>query len=110
MAERAGEIRVSTGAMRIDPSAALLVWGSDEPKGDFAYVRIDDEGGGMDAATEERAFEPFFSSRHKDRGNDLSTVLGIARAHCALVELENEPGQGCEFTLYFPLERNAGSA
>ncbi len=101
-----GEVRVSTGERRLDPSKATgLVSGREQPPGDFAYVEIRDEGGGMNSETEERAFEPFFSTRGKDRGNGLSTVLGIARAHAAPVALSNEPGRGCTFTLYFPLAR-----
>jgi len=101
-----GEVRVSTGQRRLDPSKATgLVSGREEPAGDFAYLAVRDEGGGMNSETEERAFEPFFSTRGKDRGNGLSTVLGIARAHDAPVALVNEPGRGCTFTLYFPLAR-----
>lgn len=105
-----GEILVSTGARELDPATEQhLVYGTDQPAGSFAYVRIRDNGGGMDPATEERAFEPFFSTRDKERGNGLPTVLGIARAHAGLVELRNEYGRGCEFTLYFPLDCDGDS-
>jgi signal transduction histidine kinase len=100
-----GEIRTLTGRSRVDPSDASLVWGSDQPPGDYAFVRIRDEGGGMDPETEERAFEPFFSTHQKDRGVGLPTVLAIARAHGGLIALENERGVGCEVTIYFPLDR-----
>lgn len=106
MTDADGAIRVWTGMRHVDPAREALVWGVDQPPGDFTYVRIRDEGGGMDREIEERAFEPYFSTREKDRGVGLPTVLGIARAHGALVELENEPGAGCTFTLYFPLERD----
>ena len=97
---------MSTGARRVDPSRLPgLVSGREEPANDFAWVEIRDEGGGMSSETEERAFEPYFSTRGKDRGNGLSVVLGIARAHAAPVALVNEPGRGCTFTLYFPLAR-----
>jgi len=108
MTDAGGEIRVETGARRLDPEAVLhLVHGQEEPPGDFAFVRIADQGGGMDPDTEERAFEPFFSSRHKDRGNGLPTVLGIARGHDALLALDNRPGHGCTVTLYVPLTEDA---
>jgi signal transduction histidine kinase len=107
--EDGGAIRVETGTIHLDPTRVPhLVHGREEPTGDYAYVLVSDEAGGMDAETEERAFEPFFSSRHKDRGNGLSTVLGVARAHGALVALDNQPGRGCTFTLYFPLEDEGG--
>jgi signal transduction histidine kinase len=103
-ARAGGEVRVSTGAAQVDPPRlAGLVYGRDEAPGDFAYVEIRDEGGGMTSETEERAFEPYFSTRGKDRGTGLSAVLGIARAHGAPVTLVNERGRGCTFTLYFPL-------
>jgi signal transduction histidine kinase len=83
------------------------VYGRDEAPGDFAYVEVADEGGGMASETEERAFEPYFSTRGKDRGTGLSAVLGIARAHGAPVTLLNERGRGCTVTLYFPLALGA---
>jgi two-component system cell cycle sensor histidine kinase/response regulator CckA len=107
MTRRHGEIRVETGLSRLDPADVPLVWGADQPIGDYAYVRIRDEGGGMSPETEERIFEPFFSTRHKDRGSGLPTVLGIARAHDAPIAFENEPGRGCEVTIYFPLDGEA---
>jgi signal transduction histidine kinase len=110
MADLDGSIRANTGVQRFDPANRDLVCGADQSAGEFAYVSIRDEGGGMEPVVEERAFEPFFSTRKKDRGSGLPTVLGIARAHGALVSLDNEYGRGCTFTLYFPLERNAGSA
>ena len=99
-----GVIRVWTGAQAMDPAGMPLVWGADQPAGEFGFVRVRDEGGGMDPDTEERAFEPFFSTQEKGGGVGLSTVLGIARAHDAPVALENERGRGCELTIYFPLE------
>jgi signal transduction histidine kinase len=104
MADRGGEIAVTTGARRLDPARAeQLVHGRDEPLGDFAFVRVRDSGGGMDAHTADRAFEPFFSTRGKERGHGLSTVLGIVRAHDGLLDFDNRLGQGCTFTLYLPL-------
>ena len=103
-ARAGGEVRVTAGARHVDPAQLTgLVTGREEPAGDFAWVEIRDEGGGMSSEIEERAFEPFFSTRGKDRGNGLSAVLGIARAHGAPVALVNEAGRGCTFTLYFPL-------
>jgi len=108
MGDQAGDIEVSTGLRHIDPASENLICGTEEQPGEFAYVRIKDEGTGMDAGTEERAFDPFFTTHHKARGSGLATVLGIARAHDALLALENR--DGCVFTLYLPLEHGVGSA
>jgi signal transduction histidine kinase len=106
MAGTGGEIRVSTGALHLEPAETALVWGETLPAGDYAYVRVSDSGGGMQPDVEERAFEPFFSTRKEADGAGLPTVLGIARAHSAPLALKNEPGRGCTVTLYFPLDRD----
>lgn len=107
MAESPGEIRVWTGVCKLDPNETKLVWGADQPAAEYATLRVCDAGGGMSPQTEERAFEPFFSTRGKDRGVGLPTVLGIARAHGAPVALDNTVGEGCELTVYFPVEHDA---
>lgn len=104
MHERRGAVRVETGLRRLEPGELEnLVAGAEEPIGDFAYACISDEAGGMALEVEERAFEPFYGTRGKDRGNGLSTVLGIVRAHEGLLAVSNRVGQGCAITLYLPL-------
>ena len=57
----------------------------------------------MEPEIQERIFEPFFSTKGKHRGIGLSTVLGIAKSHGAVLELESRAGRGTRFTLYFPV-------
>ena len=109
--EGAARIEVVTGVQRIDPGRQSdLVAGREQPAGEYAFVRVVDEAGGMEPEVEERAFEPFFSTRAKDRGSGLGSVIGIARAHGALVGLENDPGWGCTFSLYLPVARRPEEA
>ena len=97
-------IRVSTGTARVDPAACRgLVVGADRPSGRYAFVRVADDGPGIDLEAQERIFEPFVSSKGKHRGIGLSTVLGIARAHQALLQLESAPGRGASFGIYLDL-------
>jgi len=99
--ERGGVIRVSTGTARVNPVAWHgLVLGADRPSGRYAFVRVADDGPGIDLDAQERIFEPFVSSKGKHRGIGLSTVLGIARAHRALLQLESAPGKGASFGIY----------
>ena len=69
----------------------------------YAFVRVADDGPGIDRDAQERIFEPFVSSKGKHRGIGLSTVLGIARAHHALLQLESAPGRGASFGIYLDL-------
>jgi signal transduction histidine kinase len=101
------EIEVVAAVDHIDPAQISdLVCGAEQPPGDYVYVEIRDEAGGMDLEIQERALEPLFSTKEKNRGSGLSTVLGIARSHGAALGLSNDPGWGCTFTLYFPLHHD----
>lgn len=101
--EEGGEIRVETGCERVDPAQlAQLVVGEDQPAGEYGYVRVADTGEGMDPELQERIFEPFFSTKGKQRGIGLATVFGIVRSHRALLQLESRRGAGTSFTVWFP--------
>ena len=101
--ERGGEIAIGTGRSWLEPARAEhLVLGRDRPAADYAFLRVADTGAGMDPETQERIFEPYFSTKGKQRGIGLSTVFGIARSHGALIALESRIGKGTTFTIYFP--------
>ncbi|MBW2236544.1 MAG: hypothetical protein JRG85_14250, partial [Deltaproteobacteria bacterium] len=101
--ERGGTIRVATGRTRLEPAnAENVVLGREQPAADYAYLMVADTGVGIEADAQERIFEPFFSTKGKQRGIGLSTVFGIARAHGAAVELVSHVGRGTTFRIYFP--------
>ena len=88
----------------MDPAACRgLVLGGERRPGLYAFVRVADDGPGIDRDAQERIFEPFVSAKGKHRGIGLSTVLGIARAHHALLQLESAPGRGASFGIYLDL-------
>jgi len=68
------------------------------------WVRVRDSGVGMDAETQARIFEPFFSTKEDAHGVGLglSVVENIVARHGGRVDLESSPGQGAAFTLHFP--------
>ena len=63
----------------------------------------------MDATTQERIFEPFFSTKGKHRGIGLATVFGIVQSHGALLELQSCIGRGTTFSVYFSMARSDGA-
>jgi signal transduction histidine kinase len=65
---------------------------------------VADTGTGMDAATLEQIFLPFFTTREVDQGTGLglSVVHGIVTAHGGTIEVQSVPGRGTVCTVTLP--------
>ncbi|MGC4063253.1 MAG: ATP-binding protein [Polyangiaceae bacterium] len=71
------------------------------------YVKlcVSDTGHGMDAATLERAFEPFFSTKAREGsgGLGLSVVRQIVERLGGTISVETAPGKGTAFCVRLPV-------
>lgn len=71
----------------------------DEPQ---LSLDVRDTGSGMDARTQEQAFELFFTSKATGTGLGLAFVRQVARAHGGEVTLSSAPGRGTTVRLVLP--------
>jgi len=65
-------------------------------------IVVTDNGKGIDAATQERLFEPFYTTRTDGTGLGLAIVRGVAEAHRGSVQVKSASGCGSEFILRLP--------
>ena len=78
--------------------------------GPHVRLRVADTGTGMARDTIERAFEPFFSTKPKEKGSGLglATVYGIVNQAGGIVDLESDLGTGTTITILLPSAVSAG--
>ncbi|MEJ2312863.1 MAG: HAMP domain-containing sensor histidine kinase [Gemmatimonadales bacterium] len=74
-----------------------------------ASVAIRDSGPGMPAEVQERAFEPFFSTRSEGTGLGLPIARRIASAHNGELTLESMPDYGTTAVVTLPLSGEAAA-
>jgi PAS domain S-box-containing protein len=97
-----GTLSVATENFTVDEEYAAL-----HPvveAGSYVRLRVTDTGAGMDRETLDRAFEPFFSTKPKDKGTGLglATVYGIVSQTAGLVEVNSVVGAGTSVTILLP--------
>ncbi len=78
---------------------------STELVNDYVYIKISDNGIGMDEATQKRIFEPFFTTKEVGEGTGLgmSIAYNTISKHDGQIVVKSEVGVGTEFIIKLPL-------
>jgi PAS domain S-box-containing protein len=97
-----GRLMIDTGNTEVDDTYAARRPGL--TPGRYARLRVSDTGTGMDRATADRVFEPFFSTKPKGRGTGLglATVYGIVTQAGGSIEIYSEKGLGTTVSVLLP--------
>ncbi len=102
--EQEGSIELSTGLTQVDEVMLLeALFAEDREPGAYLYLSVRDSGIGMNAEQVERIFDPFYSEKQSGKGLGLSSLSGIVRKHKGFIRVWSAPGEGTEFTIYFPV-------
>jgi signal transduction histidine kinase/CheY-like chemotaxis protein len=74
-------------------------------QGDYLCIRVKDSGVGMDADTQQRAFEPFFTGKRSGTGLGLAVVYGLVMQLEGAIRLDSKLGAGTSFDVFLPRVR-----
>jgi two-component system, cell cycle sensor histidine kinase and response regulator CckA len=70
--------------------------------GSYVYLKIEDDGKGMDSETASQVFDPFFTTKFQGRGLGMAAAYGIIRNHNGAISVESELGKGTTVHIYLP--------
>jgi CheY-like chemotaxis protein len=77
--------------------------------GEFALLRVSDNGLGIAEDDLQRIFEPFFTTKGLGQGTGLglATVYGVVKGHGGHIQCQSRVGEGTTFTVYLPCQQIA---
>jgi signal transduction histidine kinase/CheY-like chemotaxis protein len=102
--DKPGIIEISTGITDVDERLLRDSFYATEPEeGAYLYLKVKDNGRGMDASEFGKIFDPFYSEKDTRKGLGLSSLLGIVRQHKGFIHVSSRRGEGSEFAAYFPV-------
>ncbi|MCX5873604.1 MAG: PAS domain S-box protein [Deltaproteobacteria bacterium] len=100
--DKDGEVTLATGVMDCDKAYLSRSGLEEKPEpGRFIFIQVTDTGCGMDADTQRKLFDPFFSTKFWGRGLGMSKVMGITKGHQGAIIVDTEIGKGTTIRVLF---------
>ena len=71
-------------------------------------IEFEDNGKGMDEATAQKIFNPFFTTKPVGQGTGLGMSISykVIKNHQGDIKVDTEPGKGTKFTITLPINRD----
>jgi len=97
-----GKLIIETTNKHLDADFAALNPGLEA--GDYIELILSDTGTGMDKATLDHIFEPYFTTKPDGKGTGLgmAMVYGFTKRYEGYIKIYSEPGVGTTMRLYLP--------
>ena len=90
------------------PAPQLSLQAGENLAGSEVWLRVRDNGPGMDAEKLGRIWSPFYTSKATGTGLGLALSKKVVEAHGGAIEAGSAPGEGTEFLITLPRSRPAG--
>ena len=99
-----GVLEVSLSPVDLSESDLAAQHIVDLKPGPYLKLSVSDTGTGMDKATLEHIFDPYFTTKEVGKGSGLglAVVHGIVKRHEGAITVRSEPGKGTTFCVYIP--------
>jgi len=96
-----GDLNLETQNTKLDEDFSKLF---SVKEGKYVKITVADNGIGMDEATRQRIFEPFYTTKQMGRGTGLglASTYGIIKNHDGIITVYSEKGEGTTFNIYLP--------
>jgi PAS domain S-box-containing protein len=103
MGDKGGILEVNLDNVNLNIKAAAQY--PELNPGLYVKLSISDTGCGMDTATIQRIFDPYFTTKEQDKGTGmgLAVVHGIVKGHGGGIHVESTVGEGTRFDILFPV-------
>jgi two-component system, cell cycle sensor histidine kinase and response regulator CckA len=104
--------RIEIEVMRARLEEPRVEFNQSIPAGEYAALRVADNGTGLTPDVRAHLFEPFFTTKEPGKGTGLglASVYGIVRQCNGFISVSSEIGAGTTFTIYFPAIRTHTAA
>ncbi len=84
------------------PAPKIVISTGNNLAGDEVWLRVSDNGPGIEAERLSKIFDPFHSTKDSGTGLGLPITKRIVEAHGGSIEIKSALGEGAEFVLTFP--------